>query len=184
SNPVFIRVSGGSFGWQLGVQSTDLVLVFTTRKGVDGITDGKLTLGADASVAAGPVGRQASASTDQNFTAEVYSYSRARGLFAGVALDGTAITIDHRANAKFYGKRGVTPSDVFSGAVTTNDNAAQRFLAVVRSSTSAGQTAASASAPGSGSPDPEPEEERPPAAPASGARTFPLEDPNPGAEPR
>src|SRR5690606_24194020 len=71
SNPVFIRGSGGSFGWQLGVQSTDLVLVFTTRKGVDGITDGKLTLGADASVAAGPVGRQASASTDQNFTAEV-----------------------------------------------------------------------------------------------------------------
>ena len=82
SNPVFITLTGGSFGWQIGVQSTDLVLVFTTRSGVEGITDGKLTLGADASVAAGPVGRSASAATDATFSgAEIYSYSRSSGVF-------------------------------------------------------------------------------------------------------
>ena len=94
SNPSFISMTGGSFGWQWGVQNADIVLVFTTPKGVEGITGGKLTLGADASVAAGPVGRTASAATDQNFKAEVYSYSRTRGAFAGLALDGTVISID------------------------------------------------------------------------------------------
>jgi lipid-binding SYLF domain-containing protein len=74
SNPIMISMTGGNVGWQIGVQSTDIVLVFTTRKSIEGITDGKLTLGGDASVAAGPVGRAASAATDQNFTAEVYSY--------------------------------------------------------------------------------------------------------------
>jgi len=89
SNPVFVNLTGGSFGPQIGAQSTDVVLVFTTRRGVEGITDGKVTLGADASVAAGPVGRTASAATDAAFKAEVYSYSRSKGLFAGVALDGS-----------------------------------------------------------------------------------------------
>src|SRR5262245_47306775 len=107
SNPVFVNLGGGSIGWQWGAQSTDIVLVFTTKKGIEGIANGKMTLGADASVAAGPVGRQATAGTDGNFTAEVYSYSRARGLFAGVALDGTAITIDKKSNETFYGKPGV-----------------------------------------------------------------------------
>src|SRR3979411_2098322 len=92
TSPTFITMTGGSFGWQWGVSSTDIMLVFTTRKGVEGITGGKFTLGADASVAAGPVGRQASASTDTSFKAEVYSYSRTRGVFAGLALDGSAIT--------------------------------------------------------------------------------------------
>src|SRR5262245_7828801 len=73
SDPIVVSLTGGNVGWQIGVQSTDIVLVFTTAKGVEGITDGKLTLGADASVAAGPMGRAASAATDQNFTAEVYS---------------------------------------------------------------------------------------------------------------
>src|SRR5690606_13132100 len=71
TNPVFISLTGGSVGWQAGIQQTDVVLVFTTRRGIEGITDGKLTLGADASVAAGPVGRQATAATDHSFTAEV-----------------------------------------------------------------------------------------------------------------
>src|SRR5581483_40511 len=106
SNPVFITMTGGSFGFQWGVQATDIVLVFTTRKGVEGITGGKITLGADASVAAGPVGRQASAATDATFKAEVYSYSRTRGVFAGIALDGTAITIDDDADGRFYKKPG------------------------------------------------------------------------------
>src|SRR3981189_1807869 len=86
TSPVFVTMTGGSFGWQWGVQSTDIVLVFTTRRGIEGITGGKVTLGADASVAAGPVGRQASAATDAGFTSEVYSYSRTRGVFAGIAL--------------------------------------------------------------------------------------------------
>ena len=191
TNPVFISLTGGSIGWQAGVQSTDIVLVFTTRAGIEGITDGKLTLGADASVAAGPVGRQASAATDPSFTAEVYSYSRSSGLFAGVALDGTALTIDNRANANFYGKRGVTASDIINGAVTTNKDAARRFLAAVTASTSTARpataTAASASPSDTAARDPDQpamqaQDSTPPAS--SGVRTFPMADPQPGEEPR
>jgi lipid-binding SYLF domain-containing protein len=82
SNPIFVNLTGGSFGFQVGVQSTDVVLVFTSRQSIEGIVGGKVTLGADASVAAGPVGRQSSAATDIGLTAQVYSYSRASGLFA------------------------------------------------------------------------------------------------------
>jgi lipid-binding SYLF domain-containing protein len=113
SNPSFVTLAGGSFGWQAGVQASDIVLVFTTRKGVEGITGGKFTLGADASVAVGPVGRQVSGATDVTLDAEVYSYSRAEGLFGGIAIDGTVISIDHRANAAFYGRAGVLASDIF-----------------------------------------------------------------------
>jgi lipid-binding SYLF domain-containing protein len=88
SNPAFVTLTGGSVGWQIGAESTDVILVFKTRKGVDGIENGKLTLGANASVAAGPVGRHTSFATDIEFKAEVYSYSRSRGLFAGIALEG------------------------------------------------------------------------------------------------
>src|SRR4029077_18427450 len=84
-NPLFVSMTGGSFGWQWGVQSTDIVLVFTTERGVQGIAGGKITLAADASAAAGPVGRMASAATDANFRAEVYSYSRNRGAFVGIS---------------------------------------------------------------------------------------------------
>jgi lipid-binding SYLF domain-containing protein len=177
TNPIFVRIGGGSFGWQAGVQSTDIVLVFTTRAGIEGITDGKMTLGADASVAAGPVGRQATAATDASFTAEVYSYSRARGLFAGVALDGSALTINARGNRAFYGKRGVTASDIINGVVTTDAEGARRFLAAVNTSTSGSQTAAAPA----GTAD----TETPAPPPASGeARTFPMEDKAPGEEPK
>ena len=84
SNPSFVTLTGGSFGFQAGVQSADVILVFRSKRGVDSIVNGKFTLGADASVAAGPVGRSAQASTDEQLKAEIYSYSRARGLFAGV----------------------------------------------------------------------------------------------------
>lgn len=114
SNPVFVKLTGGSVGFQAGVQSTDVVLVFRSRGGVDSIVNGKFTLGADASVAAGPVGRTAQASTDGQLKAEIYSYSRARGLFAGVALEGAVIAIDHRANQAIYG-RNVTPRAIFEG---------------------------------------------------------------------
>lgn len=116
SNPSFIRLTGGSIGFQAGVQSTDVILVFRTRRGVDGVVNGKFTLGADAAIAAGPVGRQASASTDAQLKAEIYSYSRSRGLFAGVALDGAVLAIDHGANQAVFGA-GVTPRRIFEGGV-------------------------------------------------------------------
>jgi lipid-binding SYLF domain-containing protein len=179
SSPVFVTMTGGSFGWQWGVQSTDIVLVFTTPKGVEGINGGKVTLGADASVAAGPVGRTASAATDASFKAEVYSYSRSRGVFAGLALDGTAITIDDEANAAFYKKPGVASGDIISGAVTSNDESARRFMSAVASSTG-GREAPQRSASAAGASAPEPA--APP--PASGAQSFPLADPKPGQEPK
>jgi lipid-binding SYLF domain-containing protein len=188
SSPVFVSMTGGSFGWQWGVQSTDIVLVFTSRKGVEGITGGKFTLGADASVAAGPIGRQASAATDPTFKAEIYSYSRSRGVFAGVALDGTVLSIDEDANEDFYKKKEVTASQIMSGEVTTTDDTAKRFLAAIMTSTR-GQETASASSP---APAPRgPDASNPgssPAAPAprpsTGAQAFPLEDQHPGSEPK
>ncbi|WP_300616463.1 lipid-binding SYLF domain-containing protein [Dokdonella sp.] len=117
SNPSFVSMTGGSIGFQAGVSSTDVILVFRTQRGVDSIVHGKFTLGADASAAAGPVGRTAQAATDAQLKAEIYSYSRARGLFAGAALDGTAITIDNGANQSVYGK-GVTARRIFDGGVS------------------------------------------------------------------
>ncbi len=116
SNPVFLSMAGGSVGWQAGVQSTDVILVFKTREGVRRLLEGKdkITLGADIGVAAGPVGRQAEASTDGQLKAEIYSYSRSRGLFAGVSLEGAALLVDHETNAAFYGLRGGRPADVLA----------------------------------------------------------------------
>ena len=112
SNPSFIRITGGSIGWQVGVQSADVVLVFRSAQGVTNLVNGKFTLGADASVAAGPGGRQAQAGTDEELNAENFSYSRARGLFAGVAIDGSVLSIDHGANRDVYGS-GITPRMLF-----------------------------------------------------------------------
>jgi len=107
--PIFVRLSGGSVGWQAGLQATDVVLVFKSRRSLEGLTRGKFTLGADASVAAGPVGRNASAATDVELKAEIYSYSRSRGLFVGVALDGSMLQIDHLANHRYYAQTGQMP---------------------------------------------------------------------------
>jgi len=128
SNPTFVALTGGSWGLQAGAQSSDIILVITSKTGIEGIAGGKLTLGADASVAAGPVGRQGSAATDMNFNAEIYSYSRTRGLFGGIALDGSVISIDRKANAALYGKSGVTASEIISGQAPTAPATAQRFL--------------------------------------------------------
>ena len=117
SHPSYVRLTGGSIGFQAGVQSTDVVLVFRTERGVDSIVHGKFTLGADAAVAAGPVGRSAEASTDGQLKAEIYSYSRSRGLFAGVALDGAVLGIDHDANEAVYGPN-TTPRAAFEGRVS------------------------------------------------------------------
>lgn len=104
--PVFITLTGGNIGWQAGVQSTDVILVFRSRRSVDGIMAGKFTIGADAAAAAGPVGRQAGAATDRTLNAEILSYSRSRGLFAGVALDGSMIQVDGLATSTFYPRVG------------------------------------------------------------------------------
>ncbi|MHB8898648.1 MAG: lipid-binding SYLF domain-containing protein [Thermoguttaceae bacterium] len=101
-SPVFVSMTGGSIGWQVGVQATDVILVFKTRQSVQGILNGKFTLGADAAAAAGPVGRQAAAATDGRLKAEIYSYSRSRGLFAGVSIDGSVLQLDQPANADYY----------------------------------------------------------------------------------
>lgn len=108
--PQFITVTGGSVGWQAGIQATDLVLVFMTKKSVQGLLTGKFTIGADASAAAGPVGREASASTDARLQAEIYSYSRSRGLFAGLSVDGSKINIDGNANAVYYRPQTALPA--------------------------------------------------------------------------
>jgi lipid-binding SYLF domain-containing protein len=177
SDPVFVNLTGGSFGFQWGVQSTDVILVFTTKRSVDRIASGQLTLGADASVAAGPVGRAASAGTDPTLSAEVYSYSRNRGLFVGVALDGTALTIDNNADARFYDKGVVNAYDIIGGNVHTSSDIAKRYLETIARST--GATAATP-------PPPSPVGTAPPAPPppaSGGAQTFPMSDPKPGQEP-
>jgi len=116
SAPVMVTMGGGSLGFQAGVQAADIVLVFATPKSLQGILGGqKVTLGADASVAVGPVGRAANAGTDARLGAEIYSYARSRGLFAGVSVGGADLSIDNNANAMLYGRFGVTPADVFNG---------------------------------------------------------------------
>lgn len=110
--PAFISLTGGSLGFQFGAQSTDIILVFKSRKSVDGIINGKFTIGADASAAAGPVGRSAAAKTDIVFKAEIYSYSRSRGLFAGVSLEGAALEIDGGANGNFYRQPNINAGDI------------------------------------------------------------------------
>jgi lipid-binding SYLF domain-containing protein len=102
SNPVFVTLSGGGIGFQIGIRSTDLLLVFRTDQSVNTVLRGNLTLGVDLAVAAGPLGRQAQATTDLELKAEIYSYSRSKGFFAGLSLDGAVLTVDDEANAAFY----------------------------------------------------------------------------------
>jgi lipid-binding SYLF domain-containing protein len=113
--PAFIEVSGGSFGLQLGVSVTDVILVFTNDDGLKGLLDDKVELGGDAGVAAGPVGRSAEAGTNVTFDSPIYSYSRSKGLFAGLALKGTVMTMDTSANQKLYGEK-TTGRDILFGS--------------------------------------------------------------------
>jgi lipid-binding SYLF domain-containing protein len=101
--PIFITLTGGNIGWQVGVQSSDIILVFKTERSVQGVLSGTLTLGADAAAAAGPVGRQGGIATDATLGAEIYSYSRSRGLFAGVSIDGSVVRTDTVATGSYYG---------------------------------------------------------------------------------
>ncbi|MGO9409515.1 MAG: lipid-binding SYLF domain-containing protein [Spirochaetia bacterium] len=112
SRPLFLTLSGASVGWQVGVQSADILLFFRTRRSLDAVLRGRYTLGVDASVAAGSLGRSAGAATDADMKAEIYSYSRTRGIFVGVSLQGVSLDVDLDASSAYYGKEIDKPSDV------------------------------------------------------------------------
>jgi len=128
SAPTMMALEGGSFGLQLGGQATDFVLLVLNPRGAHSILSSKVKLGGDASVAAGPVGRTANASTDVTMRAEVLSYSRNRGLFAGLSLEGSTVRPDNDGNERIYGKKVEAESIVFKGAVAV-PSAAQKMIA-------------------------------------------------------
>jgi lipid-binding SYLF domain-containing protein len=114
SPPAMVTMGGGSLGFQAGVQAADIVLVFATPRSLEGMMRGdKVTLGADANVALGPIGRSANAGTDARMGAEIYSYARSRGLFLGVSVNGASLSLDPNANAMLYGRAGITPADIY-----------------------------------------------------------------------
>jgi lipid-binding SYLF domain-containing protein len=121
SNPVFVTVTGGSVGLQVGLESTDLFLVVRNARSLERIVrgGGKLTLGADASIAAGPFGREAAAATDAQLKAEILTYSRSRGVFAGVSLDGSTLLVDREANARYYSRSGVKVGEILGNVSIT-----------------------------------------------------------------
>ena len=169
SNPAFIALTGGSLGFQIGASSTDIILVFKTRKGVENIANGKLTLGADASIAAGPVGRHGEVATDLRFKAEVYSYSRSRGLFAGIALEGAGVTMDRKSNAAFYGSSSITPKQIFQSSGNAAPQIANNFVQILTAQTSRLPTQPGMQA-GSSAPAAGPQE--------STVRTYAIADPD------
>jgi lipid-binding SYLF domain-containing protein len=115
SPPAMVTMGGGSLGFQAGVQAADIVLVFATPRSLEGMLRGeKVTLGADANVALGPIGRSANAGTDARMGAEIYSYARSRGLFLGVSVNGASLSMDPNANAMLYGRAGITPADIYN----------------------------------------------------------------------
>ena len=115
SSPAFLTITGGSIGAQFGAQAIDLVLVINNQRGLEQLVKNQFKVGADAAVAAGPVGRDASASTDLQMRAQILSYSRSRGLFAGVTLNGSTIRQDRDANERYYGTAYRTGQIVFEG---------------------------------------------------------------------
>jgi lipid-binding SYLF domain-containing protein len=116
SPPAFLTLTGGSFGLQIGGQAADVILVINDRRGLENLVRNQFTLGADAAVAAGPVGRDAKAATDLQLRAQILSYSRARGLFAGLTINGSTVREDRGANQRFYGRRLDSKQIVFERA--------------------------------------------------------------------
>jgi lipid-binding SYLF domain-containing protein len=128
--PAFIRLLGGSFGWQVGVQSTDLVLLIMSDVSLKSLFRDKFTIGADASVAAGPLGRDASAATDIGLSAGILSYSRAKGIFAGVSVKGSVVETDWEANESYYGS-DVSVIDIFFKGKGVVSPAARKLIALL-----------------------------------------------------
>ena len=132
--PTMMALEGGSFGFQIGGQATDFVLLVMNESGARGILASKVKLGGDASIAAGPVGRDASADTDATLRSEILSYSRARGLFAGVSLEGSTIRPDNSDNQRIYGKKIPAREIVLSGTVAVPP-AADQFISTLDAKT-------------------------------------------------
>jgi lipid-binding SYLF domain-containing protein len=132
--PSMMALEGGSFGLQIGGEATDFVLLVMNDRGANGILSSKVKLGGDASVAAGPVGRTASAETDASMRAEILSYSRARGAFAGVSLEGSTIRPDNEANRKIYGEK-VSARDIVLRHETPAPPEAKQLLSTLNSRT-------------------------------------------------
>ena len=130
SAPSFFTVTGGSWGAQIGVEGVDLVMMVMNDKGMQQLLNSKFQIGGDASAAAGPVGRHASADTDWKLNTEILTYSRAKGAFAGVSLEGAGISQDGNAIEAMYGK-ALTPREILTGTVPP-PQASQQFLATVR----------------------------------------------------
>jgi len=123
TDPVFVKITGGSIGFQIGASSTDLVLFFMREKNIRAVLNGEFTLGGSATVAAGPVGRSGSADTSAKLDAEIYSYSRSRGAFAGISIDGSKLYVDKSGNAAFY-NADATPESIVAmkpGAGSTTE---------------------------------------------------------------
>lgn len=131
SYPSFISMTGGSVGFQIGVQRADIILVFKDKRSVKTVAGGKFTLGAGASVVAGPVGRKAEANTDIKFEAEIYSYSKSKGLFAGISVEGASLTMDTDANAKFYRNFDLTVAEILSSDAIECPDPAKELIKIV-----------------------------------------------------
>ena len=131
SSPAFLTITGGSIGAQIGVEAIDLILVINNQRGLEQLVSNQFKIGADAAVAAGPVGRDASAATDLQMRAQILSYSRTRGLFAGVTLNGSTIRQDRDANERFYGTAYRTGQIVFDG-LGGSPQAANEWKAILR----------------------------------------------------
>ena len=131
SAPIFVNMTGGSFGFQIGGQSIDLVLFFITDRSVRSLLDSEFTFGGDAAVAAGPLGRAAEASTDIKLKAEIYSYGKSRGLFAGISLQGARLAVNQKYLNHYYGQRLWPESVLFEDAVSSPPPEAKEFVAAL-----------------------------------------------------
>ncbi len=127
NDPLFVSMSGASFGYQIGAQSSDVILVFKRPSTIEELLEGKITLGVDAAIAAGPIGRDTTVATDPTLDSEIYSWSRSRGLFAGIALDGSALSIDEEANERFYDQPGITGEEILQRPAESRSGGLRRL---------------------------------------------------------
>ena len=135
SNPFFIGMGEGNIGAQIGVQSADIILLFRRKENILRLEKGDLALGGDVGIAAGPEGRNSSANTNINFEAEIYSYSRSKGLYVGISLEGTVLKANKKLNATYYEKDDILMNDVFYQLKTPYTSEIQTFLTSVESAT-------------------------------------------------
>jgi len=129
--PMFVDIGGGSFGLQIGVEATDLILVFTEPNGLQEMLKDNLKLGADAGAVAGPVGRRVEAGTNLTFDSPIYSYSRNKGVFAGVSLDGSVLSVDDSSNQEVYGK-DVSGSDILIAKTVRANDVTRPFVEALK----------------------------------------------------